>query len=487
MDTYRKRSSYYTNRQDNPYERDSRRANPRHSSPNSVHSQSSVRTGYTPPAQNPYMQAVRSGNNPRIEQVHTGFKSDRDRMRKNTRKGMSIKAKLGIGVGILALAGILTLVYLFRPIEVIVNGKRLTVPVGTKAEQVVKDAHLEDIQPGNLVSVTGSVLKAGEGNLFTLQVSDTTFEGKDALDYKVNANDVLTISNGTNIMEEHTTEIKERMPKLVMDGVAGSVAYISSWGQAEKQEVLTGVLSGQTADGKIIQEGKDCVVSLVTPNPQNGEKLVALTFDDGPSTYTQTYLNILKKYNAKATFFVLGENIGGFPGMLKTILSDGHQIANHTYSHKEMTTLSTEQVQKELMDTFSLISQYAGVNTTVMRPPYGAFDINTWLKSKGSMSASILWTKDSEDWRLPGVSTIVSNSIAGIEPGDIILMHDGGGNRDQDVQALPTIIERLQQQGYKLVTLKELLESDPSIPKEVAGCDMTMPEGSVWPTEISRI
>lgn len=100
------------------------------------------------------------------------------------------------------------------------------------------------------------------------------------------------------------------------------------------------------------------------------------------------------------------------------------------------------------------------------------------------MSVSVLWNQDSLDWELPGVEAIVGKALNSIQPGSIILMHDGGGNRDQDVEALPQIIEQLQGAGYRLVTLSELLASDPDIPADIAGGNAQMPEGAVWPTEI---
>lgn len=120
-----------------------------------------------------------------------------------------------------------------------------------------------------------------------------------------------------------------------------------------------------------------------------------------------------------------------------------------------------------------------------MRPPYGAIDSSVWLASQGTMSASVIWNMDSLDWKRPGVDTIVSNSTEGIQSGYIILMHDGGGNRDQDLEALPKIIDKLHEEGYTFVTVSDLMKSDPDIPSDVASCNAPMPEDAVWPTELS--
>ena len=102
----------------------------------------------------------------------------------------------------------------------------------------------------------------------------------------------------------------------------------------------------------------------------------------------------------------------------------------------------------------------------------------------GTFSASIIWNLDSLDWELPGVDAIVENSTLGVTSGSIILMHDGGGNRDQDVEALPRIIESLQADGYELVTINELLATDSRIPESVASGNATIPEGHVWASEV---
>ena len=102
------------------------------------------------------------------------------------------------------------------------------------------------------------------------------------------------------------------------------------------------------------------------------------------------------------------------------------------------------------------------------------------------MSASVIWTIDSRDWELPGADAIVKNCTSNVGNGDIILMHDGGGDRSQDIEALPRIIDELHKQGYRLVTLSELMDSDYRIPDEIASQYAPMPEGCSWPTELAE-
>ena len=170
---------------------------------------------------------------------------------------------------------------------------------------------------------------------------------------------------------------------------------------------------------------------------------------------------------------------------MRAIHNQGSQIASHTQSHQQLTAVDATVVQSEVRDAFSAISSASVPATTVIRPPYGDFTNDTWLASGGTLSASVIWNLDSEDWRLPGADAIVSNCTNGAYSGAIILMHDGGGNRDQDLEALPRIIETLQARGYRFVTLSELMASDGRIPADVAAGNAAMPEGCVWPTELA--
>ena len=228
-------------------------------------------------------------------------------------------------------------------------------------------------------------------------------------------------------------------------------------------------MSGEVVDGKTITKVQDCVLTIKNPTPAGGKKLVALTFDDGPSEYTERYLKILKEHGAKATFFNLGQCADEYPDLEKKIVEAGHQLCSHTYSHDQLTADSEKRIASEITSAFDSIEKNSGQKTTVIRPPYGAIDSKVWLATKGTVSTSVLWNMGSR-----------------IQPGYVILMHDGGGNRDQDLEALPKIIDQLHEQGYEFVTISELMASDDSIPDEACSGDATMPTDAVWPTEVGE-
>lgn len=189
------------------------------------------------------------------------------------------------------------------------------------------------------------------------------------------------------------------------------------------------------------------------------EKVIALTFDDGPhSTYTTQILDLLAQYNAKATFFVIGERAENLPDLILKIDKEGHEIANHTYTHPYRIT--PEKLEEELKKTNEIIHDITGTYPLYYRPVGGSYNdriINTAVEN-GYRVVMWSWHQDTEDWKSPGVEKIVSKVLSGAKPGDIVLFHDAGGDRSQTVKALKKILPELEKQGYKFVTVSELLE-----------------------------
>ena len=189
------------------------------------------------------------------------------------------------------------------------------------------------------------------------------------------------------------------------------------------------------------------------------EKVVALTFDDGPHPkFTAEILDILAKHNAKATFFVIGENAEKNPELILRQYSEGHEIANHTFTHPLKTTLSKLEI--ELKQTDDLIFSITGYHPELFRPVEGQYTdqmIQSVVK-KGYRVVMWSWHQDTEDWKSPGVHRIEKTVLKGVEPGNIILFHDGGGNRSQTVKALDNIVEKLQERGYEFVTVSDLIK-----------------------------
>nr|WP_242054780.1 polysaccharide deacetylase family protein [Nostoc flagelliforme] len=199
-----------------------------------------------------------------------------------------------------------------------------------------------------------------------------------------------------------------------------------------------------------------------------GEKVIALTFDDGPwPQTTEQVLNILKSNNIKGTFFVVGQNLKNYPELGRQIVAQGHVIANHTWHHWYH-SFNPQAAAFEIDRTTDLIYQVTGVKTNLFRPPGGILHNGLSAYAKGQKYAVVMWSADSTDYKLPTVPKLINNVIKDSKPGGIVLMHDGGGNRSRTVQALPEIISNLKKQGYRFVTIPELLEMEDTDQKLLA-------------------
>lgn len=186
---------------------------------------------------------------------------------------------------------------------------------------------------------------------------------------------------------------------------------------------------------------------------QTEEKVIALTFDDGPDPlYTGHILDVLKEKDVKATFFVLGENVKNNPDLLWRIREEGHEIANHGYSHN----YDPSQFIEELIRTDEVIYELLKERTVYYRPPGGIVSETVIAGVKEQGYILTLWSVDSNDWRNPGPNRIVENVVKNSFPGAIVLLHDGGEKREQTIQALGPLIDRLREQGYNFVTISEL-------------------------------
>jgi len=189
-----------------------------------------------------------------------------------------------------------------------------------------------------------------------------------------------------------------------------------------------------------------------------GEKLIALTFDDGPwPETTEQILDILQQANIRATFFMVGLHVQNHPEIAKKVAEAGHAIGNHTWRHL-MQNLDAPTAVEEISNAARLIYEATGVKTQLLRPPGGNLSGELVPHAQQNSYAITLWSADSEDYYVAS-PLIVDNILRNAQPGGILLLHDGGGNRAATVQALPQIISALQQQGYRFVTIPELMEA----------------------------
>jgi len=199
--------------------------------------------------------------------------------------------------------------------------------------------------------------------------------------------------------------------------------------------------------GKVLYDGKV------------NEKAIALTFDDGPwPETTLQMLAILQQNHVKATFFWVGTALQEQPEIAQKVVAAGHAIGNHTWHHWYR-SMDADTAAKEIEDTAALTYRITGVKTQLFRPPGGFLNNGVAAYAKKQNYAVIMWSVSSADtdWKA-APEAFTNNVLKGVKPGAIVLMHDGGGNHQKTVQALPAIIMGLKQQGYRFVTVPELLK-----------------------------
>jgi peptidoglycan/xylan/chitin deacetylase (PgdA/CDA1 family) len=228
---------------------------------------------------------------------------------------------------------------------------------------------------------------------------------------------------------------------------------------------VTGLTQEPTPTQALVPEPTPTQASVSEPTPPKPATytaanvdgpFIAMTFDDGPSPEnTPRLLKMLRDRNIKATFFLIGQNAAEYPDVVRQILADGHEVANHSWSHPVLSRLSDERVSTEITKCQEAIRDASGATPTLLRPPYGALSARQrdWIQSQFGLNI-ILWSVDPLDWRRPGAAVITNRIIGGAHPGAIILAHD---IHKQTVDAMPATLDSLLQKGYQFVTVTELL------------------------------
>lgn len=194
------------------------------------------------------------------------------------------------------------------------------------------------------------------------------------------------------------------------------------------------------------------VVAETENKTEHKEKYrIALTFDDGPSIYTEKLLDGLKERGVQVSFFIVGQNAEKFPDTVKRAYEDGHLIGNHTYHHVDVTKITNERAKEEVWKTNDILEQITGEEPEYMRPPFESWQKELELEV-GMLP--VMWSVDTLDWTTKNVSQIVNNVVTDAEENDIILMHDC---YDSSVEAALQIIDILQKEGFEFVTVDKLL------------------------------
>lgn len=214
------------------------------------------------------------------------------------------------------------------------------------------------------------------------------------------------------------------------------------------------------------------------PYPNPDKPMIALTFDDGPSSYTDRLLDIFAQHGGKGTFFMVGRYVGSFPDTVRRMAEEGHDLANHSWSHKDLTKLNTAAITKEIMDGRNKILEISGVETKLVRLPYGSTNKTVRAVAEETESTLVRWSVDPQDWKFRDADTVYNAVMDRVKDGSVVLVHD---IHPTTVDAMERLIPDLQAAGYQLVTVTELIEYRPEETAKVVVIPPEKPEPAPEP------
>lgn len=302
-----------------------------------------------------------------------------------------------------------------------------------------KIVELKDILvKGKIKDIKAAVIK--EAGVDTADIDDgilnNWFLSKDGLEITLNRGEYLPMSDGTKTVF------------FTADKLKGMLKGAEDEKTTEKAEETT-------------KQEETTKVTEPEPIPENNigkidpkKPMIALTFDDGPSAHTERLLDIFEKNGGKGTFFVLGNLIKGRESTLKRIARQGHEIGNHSWSHRQFTKLDEKELTDQIMMTRAKIYDVTGQNCVIVRPPYGACNDDVRAAGKELGVSYVNWSVDTLDWKTKNAKAIYNETMKNAKDGSIILFHD---LHKTTVDAMEKIIPELIDQGYQLVTVTQLL------------------------------
>lgn len=303
-----------------------------------------------------------------------------------------------------------------------------------------------DLSTGKLLSLDNILTSGGREVLQNMVIKDAQLEVEVVNEYLL---DLWTLnSNGLEI-------ILERGDYLPMS--AGTVTL--SYSYDELKDILLLPVENESE----VSETEELTETELTENTENNltvttidpdKPMVALTFDDGPSKHTAHLLDIFATYGGKGTFFVVGNLIDNRVDTVKRMADEGHEVAGHSWSHRQLTKLTPSELTDQIMTTRAKIFEVTGVDSTVIRPPYGAFNSDVKEVCANLGIVMVNWSLDTLDWKNKNADMVYKAIMEDVKDGAIILCHDLHGTT---VEAMERVIPDLIEQGYQLVTVSELL------------------------------
>lgn len=295
--------------------------------------------------------------------------------------------------------------------------------------------YLDDIlASGGREVLQRMVIKNGgiEDEVIDEHLLDLWTLNSDGLEIILERGDYLPMSEGTVILHYSYDEVKDILLLPVEN--AATATETEELTETERMENTEQNLSATTID----------------PD----KPMVALTFDDGPSKHTARLLDIFATHGGKGTFFVIGNLIDSRADTVKRMSDEGHEVAGHSWNHRQLTKLTSDELTDQLMTTRAKICEVTGVDSTVIRPPYGAFNSDVKKICSNLGIVMVNWSVDTLDWKNKNADMVYNAIMSDVKDGDIILCHDLHATT---VDAMERVIPDLIEKGYQLVTVSELL------------------------------
>jgi len=242
----------------------------------------------------------------------------------------------------------------------------------------------------------------------------------------------------------------------LVTGLGGGSGPVAGAGDGSTPGTVAGTPGSVVAGGPVIRLDRPEPVTRAMP-----DRTIALTFDDGPDPrWTPRVLDVLRRHHAHATFFVVGARVNEHPDLVRRILAEGHEIGSHTFTHADLASVPGWRRDLELSLTRKAVAGATGREPTLLRPPFSSLpsaldgpEYDVLRAAAGSGHVAVLADRDTRDWQRPGVARIVRAATPAGGRGAVVLMHDGGGNRDQTVAALERLLPELTRQGYRFTTV----------------------------------
>ncbi|MBQ4650274.1 MAG: polysaccharide deacetylase family protein [Firmicutes bacterium] len=227
-------------------------------------------------------------------------------------------------------------------------------------------------------------------------------------------------------------------------------------------EQLKGMLAEGIGPAETEPAPEDGAEDIPVILPQQAEidpdkPMVAITFDDGPGAYTERLLDIFEEHGGKGTFFLVGNQVSKRTETVQRIVADGHEVAGHSWNHRQLTKLTDEELEDQFMKPRAAIYKATGVDPVIMRPPYGSYNDDVKAVAKELGISAINWNVDTLDWKNKNVDAVYKACMDGLKDGNIILCHD---IHKTTVDAMEKVIPAILEEGYQLVTVSQLLTAE---------------------------